>query len=166
MKRVLTALVFLSLVLGTLRWGPAWSVAALVAVIATAGILELDRMARRTGFPPQRWVAIALGAGSCVLFLEPAQAPERILALATASTLVILCLALIRPGPGALACAAATLFAGFYPGVLLSFLVGLRAAGDDMGRRLVFFLLLVIWTSDNGAVNRQHRHRQGLHDAR
>lgn len=148
MKRVLTALVFLPVVLGVLLWAPPWSLALLVAVVTLVGVLELDGMARLSGCPLQRWVAAGLGLGACFAFLDPVRAPERILALSCAACLGAVCVALFRGGECAMAGAAATLFAGFYPGVLLSFLVGLAATG---GRRMVLFLLLVIWVSDTAA---------------
>jgi phosphatidate cytidylyltransferase len=149
MKRVLTAVVFLPVFVALVGWAPPWAFAALVAAAAVAGVLEIDGLARRSGWRAHRWIAAAMAAGACAAFLEPARAGERILLLSAACAAGGVLLGLARGAERALGGAAVTLFAAYYPGVLLAYLVGVRAAPG--GRRLVFFLFAIVWASDTAA---------------
>ena len=151
MTRVLTAALFLPVILAVVVWAPPWAFAVMVAVVAVLGVLEVDGLARRSGWPLHRWISAGLAVGACAAFLDPPRAGERILLLSAGACIGGVALGVRRGGEGALACAAATLFAGFYPGVLLSFLVGVRGAGEPIGRRLILFFLIVIWLSDIAA---------------
>lgn len=153
MKRHLTAAVFIPLFLAIVLLGPAWALAALVALGAAVAVLEMARMAQRCGLKVQRPTAVAVSITACFLFLRPDRLTEWMLIL----VLVACALAVLnglrmgdRP-QDALSSSAATLFAAFYPGVLMSFLVGLRVAEGDLGRQLLLFLIAVIWMSDAGA---------------
>lgn len=153
MQRILTAAVLAPLFYGTVAWGSPEAFAALAALAAVLGVLEVATLAERCGGRVHPWLAAALGAGACVVSLDPERAAPRLLALTIAVCGGALAQAVARPDGGcsAFGSAAATLFAGFYPGVLVSFMVALRAQGEERGRDLVFFVAVAIWASDTAA---------------
>lgn len=153
MKRHLSAAVFIPLFLAIVLLGPAWALALLVAMGVTLAVLEMARMARNCGLQVQRPLAVTVSVAACFLFLRPGRTADWMLML----LLVACALAVLnglrmgdRPGQ-ALSSSAATLFTVFYPGVMMSFLVGLRVAEGELGRQLLLFLIAVVWMSDAGA---------------
>ena len=154
MKRIATASAFLPVFLAVLGWGPPWAFGIMVALAAVLGALEVSHLARQSGFVIDRTVAAAVAATACFLFLDPVTAGARILVLLVATLALSLAGGLARAGQpqGGLAAAATTLFAACYPGLLLAFLVGLRASGaDPTGRRLVLLVVAVAWIADTAA---------------
>ena len=73
MKRHLTAAVFIPLFLAIVLLGPAWALAALVALGAALAVLEMARMAQRCGLKVQRPTAVALALGRADRALDLAQ---------------------------------------------------------------------------------------------
>jgi phosphatidate cytidylyltransferase len=152
MKRHLSAAVFLPVFLVIVLRGPAWALAVLVALAAAFAMVELSRMAERCGLVVQRPLALPLGMAASLLFLTPERVGDGMLLLVVVAAAASLLGGLFQPGRPAetMSSSAATLFTVFYPGVLMSFLVGLRTAEGEMGRQLLLFLMAVIWMSDAG----------------
>jgi phosphatidate cytidylyltransferase len=153
MKRHLTAAVFLPIYLAIVILGPPWALALLVAAAAALAVLEMARLAEHSGLSVQRGTALVLAVAASFLFLLQEHVAEAFLILAlSACGLAVLGGVRLGAHPGkALASAASTLFVVFYPGILMSFLVGLRVAEGDLGRQLLLFVMAVIWMSDAGA---------------
>ena len=151
MKRVLTAAVFVPLLLLVLLWGPVWAFELVVAVAALLGTREVAGLAERSRAPIYRWTALIFGGGAVFLFLDPERSAGRLLLMLSAvCAFSIVRAALDGGGEGAFAAVSGTVFAVFYPGVLLGYLVALRVTGED-GRLLVLFVLIVVWASDTAA---------------
>lgn len=153
MKRHLSAAVFVPLFLAVVLLCPAWVLALLVALGVAQAALEMARLAERCGLQVQRPLAVAAGMAACFLFLRPEETAEWLLMLVlVACALAVLGgLRMGQPPHRALASSAGTVFTVLYPGVLMSFLVGLRVAEGELGRQLLLFLIAVIWMSDAGA---------------
>ena len=149
MKRVFTAAVSLPLVIGIVQWGPPALWAGLVGLAVALGTWEFGGLARAYGIRIHRPLAVVLGVGSCAAFLDADRAGQWILLLLVSTVAAVLLHVLARgTREDSLAVAAGTLLAGIYPGLLLSFVVGLRSAPGEAGRGAVFFLIAVIWSSD------------------
>jgi len=153
MKRHLSAAVFIPVFLAIVLLGPAWALALLVALGVSLAVLEMARMAKNCGLLVQRPLAVAVSVAACFLFLRPGSPSEwMLLLLLVACALAVLNGLRMGDRPAqALSSSAATLFTVFYPGILLSFLVGLRVAEGERGRQLLLFLIAVVWMSDAGA---------------
>jgi phosphatidate cytidylyltransferase len=150
MKRVLTAVVLIPLVLLLVFLGPKWRwlfSTAVAAVAMLAGWEYLGLAQLRGARPPRIAVAVAL----LVLFAGAFQLPEWTPAILGALNLGLLILCTFRgPVEQVMADATASLFCMFYIG---STLLALPALHDEAnGPSLVAFLLCVVWAGDTTAL--------------
>lgn len=150
MKRILTALVAVPLLLVVLLVGPAWVFLALVLVCAIAGYREITVLATRTGWKP-------LPIGYLLAVLLAAAFYPGFPALESIVLVLVLLVGLSavfsrKPGPETLGALAMTVFGALYVGALSGSVVGVRMIGPDRdGRFWTIFLLAVIMVGDAGA---------------
>jgi phosphatidate cytidylyltransferase len=149
MKRILTALVLIPVVLVLVFLGPKWQWLFSLAVAGVAALSgwEYLGLTRRCGAQPPR---IATVAGLLALFAVDFQWPDLVPALFSALglTLLLYC-AMFKPVGDMIPNAAASVFCLFYIGLTLLALPALREQPD--GASLVVFLLLVVWAGDTAA---------------
>jgi phosphatidate cytidylyltransferase len=150
MKRVLTALVLIPLVLILVFLGPKWLIALAVAVVAALAAWECLDLAERVGAKPPRiavLVAIlALFAGS----FEWADQTVAILGFLSLGLLVFC--TFFRPVEEVMADVSSSVFTLLYVGFSLVALPALREDPDGNGATLVTFLLCVVWAGDIAAL--------------
>jgi phosphatidate cytidylyltransferase len=148
MKRILTALVLIPLVLVLVFLGPQWLVTLASAMLSALAAWEYLSMAERSGSNPSR---IAVVVAIAVLFLGSFSYPDQ-----TAATFGILSLGLLvycafRSKVNlVMADAAVSVFCFFYAGLTLLALPALREQAN--GPSLVTFLLCVVWAGDIAAL--------------
>ena len=148
MKRILTAVVLVALVIPLVFLGPDWLVSLAVGAVALLAAWEYIGIAEATGAKPPR-IAILVAIG--VLFTVNQVWPDRL-----AITLGALGLGLLvyctfaGPVERALQNSAAAVFCLIYTGFTLTALPNLRSAED--GKSLVLFLLCVVWAGDIAAM--------------
>ncbi|HEY1766992.1 MAG TPA: phosphatidate cytidylyltransferase [Terracidiphilus sp.] len=150
MKRVLTALVLIPIVLALVFLGPRWHwlfSLAIAGVAALAGSEYLTLAERVGAKPPRLAVVVALLA----LFAANFEWPD-----STAAAFGLLCLALLvwctfrGPVERMMADASAAIFCMFYIGFTLLTLTNLHEQAN--GPSLVVFLLCVVWVGDSTAL--------------
>jgi phosphatidate cytidylyltransferase len=148
MKRILTALVLIPLVLVVVFLGPRWLVTLFTAALSALAAWEYLGMAERGGpKPPRIAVIVAIAA----LFAGNFDYPDQ-----TAAIFGILSLGLLvyctfsSARELVLADAAIALFCLFYAGLTLLALPALRE--EPNGPSLVTFLLCVVWAGDIAAL--------------
>ena len=152
MKRVITALILIPLVLLLVFLGPRWQWLFTLAVAAVAALAawEFLNLAQEAGATPPR-IAVLLAIGS--LFASYFEWPFQ-----TAATLGILSLALLvyctffRPVEQLMADASASIFCLLYIGFSLISLPALRENPEGNGSSLVTFLLCAVWAGDTAAL--------------
>jgi phosphatidate cytidylyltransferase len=144
MKRVITALILIPLVLLPVFLGPGWLFTLMVAAVAALAAWEFLGLAEKTGATPPR---VAVLAAILALF-----AGNFYWSSQTAAILGILSLALLvyctffRPAEQVLADAATSIFCLFYVGYTLITLPALLE--ETNGPSLVAFLLCAVWAGD------------------
>jgi phosphatidate cytidylyltransferase len=144
MKRVLTALVLIPLVIALVFLGPDWLVTVSVGAVALLAAWEYLGIAQATGAKPPR---IAVLAAIAILFAVSLLWPDKLTA-----ALGALCLGLLvycsfaSPIPTVLTDAANSVFCLIYTGFTLIALPMLRSSED--GKSLVTFLLCAVWAGD------------------
>jgi phosphatidate cytidylyltransferase len=148
MKRILTALVLVPLVIALVFLGPDWLVSAAVAAVALLAAWEYSGLAQATGArPPRIPVLVAIAILFTVFQLWPDKLSEALGALSLA--LLVYC-AFAVPIAEVLQSSAAAVFAFIYTGFTLIALPALRSSED--GKSLVTFLLCVVWAGDIAAM--------------
>lgn len=147
MKRVVTAVVLIPVVLALVFLAPHWLFTLAVALVAALAGWEYVGLAeKRSVWPPRVALVIALLA----LFAVNFEWPER-----TPAFFGVLCLGLLvyctflRPVTQVMADAAASIFCLLYAGFTLLALPTLHEQSN--GPSLVVFLLLVVWAGDVAA---------------
>jgi len=144
MKRILTALVLIPLVLALVFLGPMWLVTLCVAGVAALASWEYLGLAEKSGANPPR---IAVMVAILGLFLGNFEWPDQ-----TAAIMGILSLSLLaycmffKPVEDSLPSAATAIFCLFYVGFTLIALPALRE--ETNGPSLVTFLLCTVWAGD------------------
>jgi phosphatidate cytidylyltransferase len=150
MKRVLTALVLIPIVLFLVFLGPKWHwlfTLGVAGVAALAGWEYLGLAQRNGAQPPRMPVAIALLALFAGNFEWPDWKPEIFGALC----LVLLVYCTFRsPVDRMMADASASIFSMVYIGLTLLTLINLHEQAN--GPSLVTFLLCVVWAGDSTAL--------------
>jgi phosphatidate cytidylyltransferase len=134
--------VLLPVVIGTIWFLPAWATLVLALVAAILAFVEYAAIARALG------ARVLAGSGAAVV-AACVMAPAPTLGIVLMSALLLagaLAVASGRPGPGALADTAASVFAPIYIGLPLG---ALAAAREQGGREAVLLLLIVIVISDS-----------------
>jgi len=148
MKRIITALILIPLVLLLVFLGPKWLVTLAVAAVATMAAWEYLGLAEKTGAnPPRAAVLVAILA----LFAGNSAWPDQTAAVLGALSLGLLVYCIFsRPVEQVLADAATAIFGLFYAGFTLTALPALIAQTN--GPSLVVFLLCVVWAGDIAAL--------------
>jgi phosphatidate cytidylyltransferase len=144
MKRVLTAVVLIPVVLLLVFFAPRWLFTVAVAVVAALAAWEYMGLADRGGAkPPRIAVLVALAA----LFAGNYQWPDLTAAIfgMVSLALLVYC-ALAKPARQVMADASASIFCFFYVGLTLLAVPTLREQAN--GPSLVAFLLCVVWAGD------------------
>lgn len=150
-SRILTALVLIPPVIYLLGWAPAWLFLIALVITVERALYEyflISRQAGLGGFAAVGYVAAAL---LCLAQWAELRRPG---ALASAVLLLLLVLTLalaLRRTPDLkqyLSGVASTVFGVLYVGFALSWLVPLRFAEPDSGRKAIFLLFLVVWAGD------------------
>jgi phosphatidate cytidylyltransferase len=150
MKRFITALILIPLVLLLIFLGPRWLVALAVAAVAALAAWEFLGLAEKYGAKPPR---IAVLVSILALFVGNFAWAQRD---QTVAILGILCLALLvyctffRPVEQMIADASTSIFCLFYIGMTLIALPALREEAN--GSSLVAFLLCAVWAGDIAAL--------------
>ncbi len=149
MKRVLTALVLIPIVLVLVFLGPRWQWLFTLAVAAVAAMAGWEYMAlsRRCGAnPPRIATMVALLALFAVNFEWPDLTPALFGILGLA--LLVYC-TFFKPVAETIADASASIFCLLYTGLTLIALPSLREEAN--GPSLLVFLLCVVWSGDTAA---------------
>jgi phosphatidate cytidylyltransferase len=156
MKRILTALVALPILLYTVWSGIPYFFAALAAIAVVIGIHEFYNLAAKIGCKPHDFLGYVAGLGvvACFVFGRP----ELIALVLTALVLLSLASALTKPDDikNALVSVSATVFGVAYVALLAGFLVSVRMISDTQQtmklapKLLTMFFAMVIFT-DTGA---------------
>jgi phosphatidate cytidylyltransferase len=151
MKRILTALVLIPLVIALVFLGPDWLVTLATGVVALLAAWEYLGIAQAAGSngskAPRIPVLVAIGCLFAVSQLWPDKLPAALGALSLA--LLIYC-AFSGPVQQVLLEASTAVFCLIYTGFTLTALPLLRSSED--GKSLVLFLLCVVWAGDIAAM--------------
>ncbi|MGC2161185.1 MAG: CDP-archaeol synthase [Silvibacterium sp.] len=149
MKRVLTALVLVPLVLLLVLKGPYWLITPIVGAIAELALWEFLALADATGAKPPRIASvIAVAALFFFTFFLPL---VDLVPLAGAITLALLITCAFRsPHKRVLPDAAFSVFGVLYIGLSLTTLPLLSQ--QENGPSLLIFLLFVVWAGDTAAL--------------
>jgi phosphatidate cytidylyltransferase len=153
MKRILTALVLIPLVLALVFLGPKWLVILAVAGVALLAAWEFLGLARQSGANPPRVAVLVAIAGlfAAILFadnflwLHQTEAVFGILSL----SLLVYC-TFFNPVEEVLAAASTAIFCMLYIGFTLISVPALREQSN--GPSLVTFLLCAVWAGDIAAL--------------
>jgi len=149
LKRLLSALCILPLLILLVRYGSPLHFALLLLVVIGLGLVEFYRMLAGKGFPCWKWVGVTLGLALPLAFYGGGLASQ-----ATVSAIVILLvLAGIftrQEGAISLQGAAYTLLGVLYVSWLLSHVLLLRLLAE--GQYYVFYIFLVVWLGDAAAL--------------
>jgi phosphatidate cytidylyltransferase len=144
MKRILTALVLIPLVLAAVFFGPRWLVTLVTAALAALAAWEYLGMAERGGPAPLR---VAVIVAIALLFAGNFQFPDQTAAIFGLLSLgLLVCCAFTSSVEMVMADAAVSVFCLFYTGLTLLALPALRE--EPNGPSLVTFLLCVVWAGD------------------
>ncbi len=144
---MLTAAIFLPLLVWLVRLDSPRYFFLLVALAIVLAVLELFGLAERQGIHPHRLTGVCGAVLVASSFL--AGGPDLGLVLAVCAVAAPLAsLAGRQNFSEALPSIATTMFGLLFVGLLLGYQVGLRATGGGAGPALVFFLLWVVWCSD------------------
>jgi phosphatidate cytidylyltransferase len=148
MKRILTAIVLIPLVILLVFRGPDWAVTLSVALVALLAAWEYIGIAHAGGATPPR---IAILAAIAVLFAVSLLWPDKLTIVLGALCLgLFVWCAFASRIDQVLQDAAASVFCLFYTGYTLLAVPGLRMAED--GKSLVTFLFCVVWAGDIAAL--------------
>jgi phosphatidate cytidylyltransferase len=148
MKRILTALILIPLVLLLVFQGPELMVSLAVAGVAALAAWEFLGLAEKTGANPPR-IAVLVAIGT--LFLCNYQWPDQIAAIVGVLSLSLLAYCtFFQPVEMSLPNAATAVFCLLYVGLTLVALPLLREATN--GPSLVTFLLCTVWAGDIAAL--------------
>jgi phosphatidate cytidylyltransferase len=144
MKRILTALVLIPLVLVAVFLGPHWLITLVTAGLAALAAWEYLGLAESGGLRPPR---IAVVVAIALLFIGNFNYPDQTTAiLGFTSILLFVFVAFSSSTELILADAAVSIFAFFYTGLTLLAIPALREAAN--GPSLVAFLFCVVWSGD------------------
>jgi phosphatidate cytidylyltransferase len=156
LKRVLTAVVLIPIVLVLILKAPFFVLAVISAVVALLAIHELLKLAELYGIKPQRWpVFIYTGLFFLFLAINPGATPlletgsfaHSAVFAAGLAPFIFLTIAMARADLAtAFPAALVSAFAFVYVALPLAFLVQLRE--QWAGAFLVIYLLLVVWAGD------------------
>lgn len=148
MKRILTALVLIPLVLLIVFLGPDWLITLAAGAVALLAAWEYLSIADAVGAKTPR-IAVLVAIG--LLFLLWFRWPDRLAAeIGALSLALLLYCAFAGPVQRALLDATNAVFALIYTGTTLLAVPALRASEE--GKSLVLFLLCAVWAGDTVAM--------------
>lgn len=155
MKRVLTALVLVPILIAVIGYAPPLCFLLLVAAATVLALEEFFSLATQSGLEVFR----ISGHGSSLLLLASLfgseASPWSVLLVLVASCFVFLALGLRRGSrlAGLLPGVAATMLGLMYVSLTLGLLVVIQGSSTPLGagKQWIFFLLLVVWFGDTGA---------------
>ena len=145
MTRVLSALVLLPIVVGTVWYLPPWGTLALALVAAALAFAEFATLAAALGAHVPRAVSGVAVLAVCAA-LGSGRIPLDLVLLTAAFVVGVLAVAGGPPGPAVLRDAAAALFPVLYIGLPLGALAAVRAFS---GREAVLLLMVTMVVSDS-----------------
>jgi phosphatidate cytidylyltransferase len=150
-SRILTALVLFPPVIYLIGWSPPWLFLIALLLVVELALLEFFLICRHAGFRPLSVVGYVGSAAVCMAQAAGVFTPLNP-TLAMLILLILLTMAFglrstldLKQYVGAVS---ATLLGIIYVGLGLSCLIPLRHSDPVEGRRLLFFLFLVIWAGD------------------
>jgi phosphatidate cytidylyltransferase len=144
MKRILTAVLLIPLVLALILWGPLWLQMLAAWIIAELALYEYLALADASGARVPRWLVLACCAA---LFAIAYWTPPLLLAAVGISALTLLGVCSLRsPLERILPDAAAGFFGLIYVALPLVFAPLLTM--QENGTALLLFLLVVVWAGD------------------
>jgi phosphatidate cytidylyltransferase len=151
MTRVLSALVLLPVVIGTIWFLPSYATLVLALIAAVLAFSEYAAIATALGAYVPGGIGGAAVILACVAIWKTGASNPALLDIVLLSALVVvgaLSVARAHPGPSVLADVGATMFAPIYIGLPLGALAAVRAERVG-GREAVLLLLVVIVVSDS-----------------
>ena len=152
MKRVVTALILIPLVLVLVFIGPGWLFTLAVAAVAALAAWEFLGLAEKAGATPPR-IAVVLAV--LALFASnlkwPIQNPATLGMFGILSLGLLVYCTFFRPVEQLMADASASIFCLIYIGFTLLVLPALRENQEGNGPSLVTFLLCAVWAGDTAA---------------
>jgi len=151
MKRIITAIIGLPIILGILLFLPSIYFGVLIGIAVLVMLNEYFRMLERNNIRPYHVLGYVLICFIMVIFYVHI---ESITVLFFVLPVTILLYSLIQKDEFdvILQRSSLTLFGILYIGGLSSYLIALRGFGNDKtGRELVFLLIGIIWLTDTGA---------------
>ncbi|MFQ5816783.1 MAG: phosphatidate cytidylyltransferase [Terriglobia bacterium] len=148
MKRVLTAVVLIPIVVVLVWWGPGWLLFLAVLPVMGSSLWEYFELAGRMGQVSPRGVSYLGGLGLCLLgWRSPAYL---LMALVAAGLLLLVSEFFLRKNHSEILPGAATGMLGLlYVALPFGFLLDLHARPS--GPKLVLLLLVLIWVGDTAA---------------
>ncbi len=148
MKRILTALVLIPLVILLVFLAPDWLVTVAVALVAMLAAWEFLSIARATGAqPPRIPTLVAIAILYAVSLVWPDTLP---IAFGALSIALLVFRTFSGPVESMLPDSITSVFTLFYTGSTLLTLPALRASEE--GKSLVLFLLCAVWAGDIAAL--------------
>jgi phosphatidate cytidylyltransferase len=159
--RELTALIAAPFVIAIIGWAPVWAYVALITLALALALWEFVALGARKGYPVQQVISVLLMLLLVWTFLDRKVSVE----IGVFAILLVIPAAYVfakSPLEEALPASAVCVLATLYVGMLGGALIRLRTDFDDVGSKLVFFLLIAVWASDAGAYyvgKRFGRHR-------
>jgi len=145
MTRILSALVLLPLVLGTVWYLPPVATLGLAEIAALLAFVEYASLAEHLGAPVPR-VLTGTAVVACCAAIGLGLAPSADILLAALIAIAAAAVGSGRPGPTVLPGVAAAIFAPVYLGLPLGALAAVRAVH---GRGAVLALMLTVMASDS-----------------
>ncbi|HSC28307.1 MAG TPA: phosphatidate cytidylyltransferase [Vicinamibacterales bacterium] len=145
MTRVLSAIVLLSVVIGTVWFLPPVATLALASAVALLSVFEFARLTAAQGVHIPRTVCAVAVVGACIAVGSTA-VPLEVLLLSALIVVGALAVAAGQPGPTVLPAAGASLMAVMYLGLPLGALAAVRLVG---GREAVLLLMATLVASDS-----------------
>ncbi len=144
MKRILTAVILIPLVLALILWGPLWLQMLAAWIVAELALHEYLALADRSGARVPRWLIFACCA---LLFAVAFWAPALLLPALGIFALALLGVCSLRsPLERVLADAATGFFGLIY--VAFPLVVAPLVTEQENGTALLLFLLVVVWAGD------------------
>lgn len=149
--RILTAVPLALGVWAVVWWAPLWLFLLVVLAVVELALAEYFALSRRAGLEVVP-LAGYLGAGAICFTqaLWPGRAPELVVDVLALVVLGVLAAPLVRRGElkAFFGAAASTVAGVLYLGFLLSWIIPVRFDPVYGGRRLLVFLLAVVWLGD------------------
>lgn len=150
MKRILTAIVLIALVVALVFFGKLWMITAFAALVALLATLEFRKLAITCGTPIPLWWTIA---AVLLFFVVTFHFPQAMIAAVSLAMLVLFTWSALKsPLECVLAETATGLFLLFYIAYPLTLIPQIWNRSEGDGTVLLLFLLLCVWSGDTAAL--------------